>query len=204
MRKRYIQIVGYICLTFSLSAQNPAHKWSVSNGIGVQWFERGNTSWMAALEYHPTDFVHIGAIYNKFFEEYYENYDNYNPAVGPGSFEAGLYVKSFFKGRFTGRKSGLYIGADCRYGKLKSSFLQYRFLTGGVDTIAYTSTTAKVMVKWGVQWWVGKRAVIELTAPWGIEYAREPYIYSQDGYPIKFKTRNGFVILPALLIGFNF
>jgi hypothetical protein len=158
------------CLLFSaLQAQDipdPAarkpYKVVVQTGIALQWFDVQFKSFTLSAERPLNLYNHIGLQANFFFP----NDDYFYRGITGGSWELGIFSKSFFHGRLTGRRSSTYVGPDIRLGQ--RVYLD-RYSDGFENFSAERkASTFKFMARVGWQYHWGP-AVLEIALPIGIE-----------------------------------
>ncbi len=172
----------------------------VATDMGFQWFEVITRFGSLKAEYPLSAYHQVGLRLSKVFSGYSPDY-YFNETLEKGSFEVGVDAKYFPHGRFTGRKTGFYIGPDIRFGERKYSADEYNFLTGMTSQISYKHVTSKFLFSWGVQWHFGQHAVLDIGAPIGVEYYQiNDRRYNNDNS----NSSKTFVMLPTIMIGFAF
>lgn len=192
-------------------ASLPQPKLIALGGFVTQWVSPRFMAASFALERPVNRYHHFGIQANTFIPGFLQGsyYTFTFPGTGStrqglalerGSFEVGVYYKSFFHGRLTGRKSSIYIGPDLRFGW---RYYTDDYIFNGVRT-SFKGRTTKYLARLGIQQAVGK-ALIEVTLPLGIEHenntrksdVNDPF----NGY---FDDLNGrrFVMLPSLSLGY--
>lgn len=121
--------------------------------------------------------------------------------VSPGSFELGLYVKRFLSGKWSGRKSGLFTGADIRFGSYK--YVQDPFSSSyqwNNQKLYYSSGhTYRIMFLTGYRLNYG-RAFLEIDLPFGISFNKMDKVAFSSG---DYTPRKG-AIAPIICLGFSF
>ena len=176
---------------------------SVNVGIGYQWFSNLNRFGSLSIEIPIQQYQHLGFRINKVFDGNSPSFDYYNETISPGSFEIGFYGKYFLHGRFTGRKSGFFMGPDIRFGVRKYVVDFYDNTTGQVYPVKENHKTSKLMLGWGIQWHFGQHAILEIAAPIGFENIRFP-ARNVFGFGYDTRSHNTLVILPSLTFGIGF
>ncbi len=190
----------------------PQPKLIVLAGLLTQWTEPTFKAASFALERPVNIYHHVGIQANVFVPGFINNsyYSFFFPGSGtprqglalePGSFEVGVYYKSFFHGRFTGRKSSLYIGPDLRFG-WRNYTDDYVF--NGVRT-PFKGRTTKYLARLGAQHSFGN-ALIEVTLPIGIEHEKNTRIVTNNNpFDYYYEDLNGrrFVMLPSISLGYS-
>lgn len=181
------------------SAQKP-YKVVVQTGIALQWFDEQFKSFMLSAERPLNLYNHVGLQANFFFPN---GKDYYYRTITGDSWEVGVFSKTFFHGRLTGRRSNVYVGPDIRFGK--RIYLD-NYYSGFENVVTErTASTFKFMARIGWQYHWGP-AVLEIALPIGIEnedFKDDPYQspsgpYYYYGY---LEDAKWFVILPSLSLG---
>lgn len=169
------------------SAVKPYHA-IVQTGIALQWFDKQFKSFTLSAERPLNLYNHIGIQTNLFFSEDPFAYRS----ISDESYEFGVFAKSFFHGRFTGRRSKTYIGPDIRFGR--RVYNNPGFF--GDPNIRRKAVTFKYMVRFGWQFHLGS-AVLEFSLPIGMEKERLIENSLFDGNT----TNNWFIMAPGLSLG---
>lgn len=162
----------------------------VQTGISLQWFDKQFKSFSASVERPVNLYNHIGLQANFFFPQTPFEYRS----ITDDSYEVGVFTKSFFHGRFTGRRSKTYIGADLRFGKRV-----YNIISFLGEPLKMDASTFKMMLRIGWQYHLGP-AVIEISLPIGNEKEK----IRGDGLFFDNTKNNWFVMAPAFSIGYGF
>lgn len=176
----------------------PLPKVIVQTGIGFQWFGENYKLYHLSAEMPYTRYWHIGVQSSWYLKEQ-PNYYYYSEFLG--GYELGAYSKYFLHGRFSGRKSGLFLGPEFRYGVRKFRTVLDNFfpLPPEPNYQYYEERVSKIMLRWGIQWQF-KHAVLELSAPLGAEFYRP----SDDAIGLGYSSDFQFVMLPSLQFGVAF
>jgi hypothetical protein len=171
----------------------------IGGGISFQWFDNPLKLGYLQVETPIGEYQHLGIMFTKLFSG--SNYDYYNLSLEKG-FEVGINFKYFLHGRFTGRKTGFYLGPDIRFGKRTYRYNSYDFMTGGYTEVDEVLKSSKIMLAWGVQWHFGQHVIFELSVPTGYESLASTSEYPSNGYYNSFN--NTVVFLPSLTLGVAF
>jgi len=205
-----------VTLLFALAAFQPVFAQSLTKptedrmpklivcaDVGFQWFNVITRFSSLKIEYPVTPYRQLGIRFSKILSghDYYYGF-GYSQSLKNGSFEVGIDSKYFPHGRFTGRKTGFYIGPDLRFGVRKFSTFVYDFQTGTNIQTDFKHLTSKLMLAWGVQWHFGQHIVFDLSAPIGIEYyqTKDP----RNGNNNNTSSSRSLVMLPTIMMGFAF
>lgn len=192
-------------------ASVPQPKLIVLGGLFTQWFSPRMKAASFMLERPVNIYHHVGIQGNIFAPAFMENTYYFfgfpggstprqGLALESGSFEVGVYYKSFFHGRLSGRKSSIYIGPDLRFGWRKYTD---DYLFNGVRT-PFKGQTVKYLVRLGIQQPIGS-ALLEVSLPMGIEQENNTRkAISNDPFGTNFQDLNGrrFVMLPSISLGY--
>ncbi|HAD11961.1 MAG TPA: hypothetical protein DCF33_05930 [Saprospirales bacterium] len=167
----------------------------ILTGIGVQWFDVGRKLTSLSIERPLNANVHFGLQGSYYFPK---SADYYGFLMHDNGFEAGLYLKYFLHGRFSGRKSGLYLGPEIRFGKQKFRYVNDIFfpLPPSPDMIQGSSTDFKLAFRWGIQRQIG-HAVLELACPIGVAFV-------QSDYEQAYENGGKFIMMPLFQLGYAF
>jgi len=163
----------------------------VQTGISLQWFDKQFKTFSVSAERPLNLYNHIGVQADFFFPEGPFEYRS----ITGDSYEVGVFAKSFFHGRLTGRRSKTYIGPDIRFGKRIYNIPSFF----GNEPSYERATTFKLMVRVGWQYHLGN-AVIEVALPFGNEKENIGGNFSFSGEG----ENNWFVATPAIYIGYGF
>lgn len=168
----------------------------VQTGLGLQWFGEVYKSSSLSIEKPFGHFWHLGIQGNLFFQKTSEDFFSTEFEDG---FEIGGYAKHFLHGRFSGRKSGLYLGPDIRFGTRNFKVLQTDFFPPpAIPTYYYyKENTTKLLMRWGIQWQFG-HANLDISAPFGIELFKTSVKVNGNYQDTQF------VLLPTLQLGYAF
>lgn len=199
---------AFCLMLFRLNAQDIAdptaqkpYSLVVQTGIALQWFDHQFKSFTLSAERPLNLYNHIGLQANFFFpngdEYYYRN-------ITGDSWEVGIFSKTFFHGRLTGRRSSVYVGPDIRFGK--RNYLDYNYDGFQNTFVERAASTFTFMARVGWQFHWGP-AVLEIALPFGVENENfeldEPpsgqfyyYGWAQD--------TKWFVAAPSLSLGIGF
>ena len=178
------------------STQKP-YRFVIQNGIALQWFDTQFKSYSLSVERPLNLYNHFGVQANFFFPN---EDDYYYRSITGKSWELGVFAKSFFHGRLTGRRSSTYIGPDMRIGRRVYS------VTGWLDgkTYEYKASTVKMMARFGWQYHLGL-AVFEIAVPIGFETEK---FKNDNDYNANLYSSLGdntwFVAAPSLSLGIGF
>ncbi|MBC7775597.1 MAG: hypothetical protein H7246_09175 [Phycisphaerae bacterium] len=170
----------------------------VQTGIGLQWFGETYKLYTLSAEKPFGHFWHLG-LQGTFYLKNDPDYFYYSSRFLDG-FEMGGFAKYFLHGRFSGRKSGLYLGPELRFGarKFQISFDNFFPPPPQPNYQTYKERVTKIMLRWGIQWQFG-HATLEVAAPFGAEFYKPSELigvgYSKDVQ---------FVMLPTLQLGVAF
>lgn len=192
----------FFCLPlFRLSAQDiedpsarKPYNVVVQTGIALQWFDAQFKSFTISAERPLNLYNHAGIQANFFFPNNNEYY--YYRTITGKSFEVGVFAKSFFHGRLTGRRSNSYIGPDMRLGRRV-------YLDSGAfgETYEFKAATFKFLARLGWQYHLGP-AVFEITLPIGFENEKIKTDTNSLPYYYYYQTNNTwFIMAPAVSIG---
>lgn len=170
----------------------------VQTGIALQWFDDIYKSWVLSAEIPQSTFVSWGAQTNIFLPSYKETASFESTDFVKG-FEIGGYMKYFLHGKLSGRRSGLYLGPELRWGvrEFEAVFSNVFPAPPNVEPIPYQEKAFKVLLRWGIQWQFG-HATLDISAPFGLERYKDDF---PDGDP---ETASRAVMLPTLLLGYAF
>lgn len=179
-------------------SERPLPKVIVQTGIGFQWFGENYKMYHLSAEIPYSRYWHLG-IQSSFYLREQSSY--YYTSEFLGGYELGAYSKYFLHGRFSGRKSGLFLGPEFRYGTRKfRSSLDFTFPPPPVPNYQYyEERVTKVMLRWGIQWQF-RHAVLELSSPIGAEFYRP----SDDAIGLGYSREAQFVMLPSIQLGIAF
>ncbi|GAB4495006.1 MAG: hypothetical protein OHK0019_22880 [Saprospiraceae bacterium] len=192
-------LLFFCLLLLRLSAQNAAdipdpslrkpYTLVVQTGIALQWFDIQYKAFTLAVERPLNLYNHFGIQANFFFpsgEGYYRD-------ITGRSWEAGVFSKTFFHGRLTGRRSNAYFGPDMRLGR-RIYTDQEPF--SGVN-IEREATVYKFLARIGWQYHLGP-AVLEIALPMGWEQEK---FKESSGY---YSDTSWFIVAPSLSLGIGF
>ena len=208
-RKISLFCLLFTCVTVVFSQEQVLKKRptiTVTNGLGAYWIAGGFRTWIGSVEVQASEFTQVGLQYNHYFAgDGYDYYDYYNGRLAKGSYQAGFYLKYFLHGRFTGRKSGLYMGPELRFGAFKHERSYYTTApTYELRTRIESVQTTVLLLRIGKQWMFGKNIVLDINTPFGMDRRKQPQ-YSTDGENIIGYFRdNVFVLAPSIMLGFSF
>jgi len=169
-------------------------------GLQIQWSGESYKLYTLAAEHPVGNYWHLGlqgTFYLKNNPEYYYYSSNFL-----GGFEMGGYAKHFLHGRFSGRKSGLYIGPEIRHGYRNFQQVENNifFPPPPVPSVqAYKERVTKLLVRWGLQWQFG-HATLELAVPFGMER----YSPTTEVIGLGYSAQSQFILLPTLQFGLAF
>ena len=176
--------------------EKPLPKIILQTGIGLQWFGDGYKQFMISVERPASHFWHFGLQGTHYFQP--QSSSSFGSEFMSG-LEMGGTAKYFFHGRFSGRRTGFYIGPELRYGKRK-----YRYSTDNVFPLPpvpnyayYDEKVTKIMLRWGIQYRLG-HGILEISAPLGVELVGSNFPNVSSG------TETKFVLLPMLSMGVAF
>lgn len=197
--------LSLLFLTAPLSSQNSAAQAGdtekmpfliIQTGLGLEWFENSLKFSSFTVERPVKPHVHVG-LQGQYF--YPKSTDYYGYSEFLRGFDVAFYTKYFFHGRFTGRKSGLYVGPDIRYGVEKYRYYNDIFFPP-IPNQQYTyhdRKSLKILLRWGVQKTLG-RAILEITCPLGMQFI-------MNGQELGFVSGdNQFVMAPMFQLGYAF
>jgi hypothetical protein len=201
--KQLLPLLLLLCVC-PLQAQNPPdpslrkpYRVVVQNGIALQWFDTQFKSFALSVERPLNLYNHFGFQANFFFANEADGY-SYR-GISDKTWELGVFSKSFFHGRLTGRRSKAYIGPDMRFGF--RYYNTYDPFDGSLEVLK--SSTVKLMARLGWQYHMGP-AVLEFALPIGFEVEKfknarrySSFYYYQD-------DNTWFVAAPALMLGIGF
>jgi len=176
----------------------PLPRGIVQTGIGMQWFGETYKLFTLTAERPLSHFWHLG-VQGTFYLSNTTNYFYYSSEF-LGGFEMGGFAKYFLHGRFSGRKSGLYLGPEFRFGARRFQVsLDTDFPPPPKPNYQpYKERTTKILLRWGIQWQFG-HATLDLAVPLGAE------IYSPtETIGLRYSTDTQFVLLPTLQLGVAF
>lgn len=170
----------------------------VQSGIALQWFDTQFKSFTLSVERPLNLYNHFGFQANFFFpneDGYYYSYRS----ISDRSWEVGVFAKTFFHGRLTGRRSRAYIGPDMRFG------LRYYNISDPFDgsQLEWKSSTVKLMARMGWQYQLGP-AVLEIALPVGFEVEKFSNARRNPNYYYDLDDNTWFVAAPSLTLGFSF
>jgi hypothetical protein len=199
-------LLSVFCLTvFRLQAQDipdptaqKPYSVVVQTGIALQWFDTQFKSFTLSAERPLNLYNHVGVQANFFFP----TSDYYYRSITGDSWEVGIFSKSFFHGRLTGRRSNTYVGPDVRFGR--RIYHDYSFDGFQNTYIERVANTFTFMARIGWQYHCGP-AVLEIALPIGIE--NENFV--EDAPPSQFyygwaTDSKWFVAAPSLSLGIGF
>ncbi len=181
-----------------LEKQSP--KVILLTGVQIQWFGETYKLYNLSIEHPISKYWHLGlqgTFYLKNNPEYY-----YYSGELLGGFEMVGHAKHFLHGRFSGRKSGLYLGPEIRFGKRNFQRVEDNFFFPPPPVPnfqSYSERVTKILVRWGVQWQFG-HATLELAAPFGVEF----YSPTTEVLGLGYSNESQFVLLPSLQFGLAF
>ncbi|MFN0214985.1 MAG: hypothetical protein ACKVT2_12080 [Saprospiraceae bacterium] len=189
-------------LVFSQNRNDPpeiaAPRVIVQTGIGAQWLGQGYKFYILSVERPLNPYWYLG-LQGNFYLPNQPDYLYYFSEF-LGGFEGGFHVRYFFHGRFSGRKSGLFLGPDIRFGSRQFQIsLDNVFPPPPMPNYQkYKERTTKLMLRWGMQWEFG-RATLELSVPFGIEVNKPTPFNSAELDP-----RTRVVLIPTMQLGMAF
>ncbi|MFN0034283.1 MAG: hypothetical protein ACKVUS_04395 [Saprospiraceae bacterium] len=174
----------------------PPPRLIVQTGIGLQWFSEVYKLSSVSAERPLGHYWHVGLQGSFYFQN---NEDIFYSREFLGGYEVGVFSKYFLHGRFSGRKTGLYLGPEIRFGtrRFQTAFVNVFPPPPEPPYIAHKEKVTKILLRWGVQWQFG-HANLEIAAPFGMESYNSTEAYSANG------DRKHFVILPTLQMGLAF
>jgi len=170
----------------------------VQTGIGMQWFGETYKLFTLTAERPLGHYWHLG-VQGTFYLSSDPDYYYYSSEF-LGGYEMGGFAKYFLHGRFSGRKSGLYLGPELRMGERKFQVSLDNFFPPPPkpNYQSYKERTTKILLRWGMQWQFG-HATLELAVPFGAE------IYSPTELTgLGYSNDTQFVMLPTLQFGVAF
>lgn len=169
----------------------------VQTGLQLQWFGESYRLFTISAERPASQHLSWGAQWAMFFKD---NQDHHNTSRLFGGFEVGAYSKYFGRGRFTGHKSGFYVGPDIRFGirRLGLETIVIFPPQPNPEYIKYKESFVKAMLRCGMQWRWG-HATLDLAAPLGLEFFKSSDINGQA-----YSGDTKFVMVPALQMGLTF
>ncbi|HMX41727.1 MAG TPA: hypothetical protein PKD78_15420 [Saprospiraceae bacterium] len=175
-------------------------------GLANQWIDPSFHTVFSSVEWAAKRYHHVGLQYVMYVPAYLSSsYTNFltgavrqGLTVEPGSFEVSFFSKHFFHGRFTGRKSSIYIGPELRFGQRKYT---EDYIFDGVRT-PFQGRTVKVLTRLGMQRRIGN-AVLELALPMGIEREKNDRPSTQS-YIYQDLNGRRLVLLPTISLGYSF
>ena len=199
MRHFFPILLLSLCPTLSCLAQEKAEDELrspgiiVQSGLGFQWFAEPQKLFTLSVERPVWEFWHVGMLYHSYFRSALNYYESKKLT---GGYEVGVFSKYFFHGRFSGRKTGLYIGPELRYGNRKFDFEDFNIFPVPIEPVNHhrEEPNSKILLRWGVQWQMG-HANLELAAPFGVEFFKTTY------YDNSTSNETQFVLLPMLQLG---
>jgi hypothetical protein len=177
---------------------NHTPKLIIQTGIGFQWLGESYKLYSLSVE-RPRDYWHLG-VQGTFYLDNNSDY-YYYPAEFLSGFEMSGFAKYFLHGRFSGRKSGIYLGPELRFGTRKFRLSNDIFFpVPPIPTyVPYEERITKILLRWGIQWQFG-HATLELFVPFGVENYKSTL--NLNGYSNG--NENRFVMLPGFQMGFAF
>jgi hypothetical protein len=200
MKSTFILLLSLFFLTGSVFAQDTEEEKETPflialTGIGVQWFDEGRKLTSLSIERPLNANVHFGVQGNYYFPK---TGDYFGYLTYGNGFEGGLYLKYFLHGRFSGRKSGLYLGPEIRFGKQKFQYYNdIIFPPSPTPSITEGSATDfKLSFRWGIQRQIG-HAVLELACPIGVAFV-------QSDYQPAYESESKFIMMPLFQLGYAF
>jgi hypothetical protein len=168
----------------------------IQTGIGFQWLGDGYKLYTLSAE-RPSGFWHWG-MQGTFYLDNSPTYYYYSGEF-LGGFEMSVFSKYFLHGRFSGRKSGLFLGPELSVGVRRFQIITDIFFPPNPNYIPYEEHVTKALLRWGVQWQFG-HATLEFASPFGVEIFKSKL--SLGGYSNGNETQ--FVLMPSLQLGFAF
>ena len=165
-------------------------------GMGYHMLSDAGRVCLINLEHPFSPTIHAGLSANfylgrtrgNYYYYYGGSYLYYASDVYHAGREFGAYIKFFLHGRFSGRKSGIFLGPELRAGKRRvTDFLYFNYL----DPANPPVKTAKILLLAGRQWRF-RHAVLELGCPAGFERQ-----FSKIYYGSNFKV----IFMPYLQLG---
>jgi hypothetical protein len=208
--KQFSILPAFCLLFFSLNAQDiedpslrKPYRLVVQTGIALQWSDEQFKSFSLSVERPLNLYNHFGLQANFYFPNG-NDYGYYYRTITSDSWEVGVFSKTFFHGRLTGRRSKAYFGPDVRFGRRT-----YRD-SGPFDGTFYEpqATTFKFMARLGWQYHLGP-AVVELAFPFGFEKENFSETYttppsSSSFYYSEYPDQTWFIMAPSFSIGIGF
>jgi hypothetical protein len=120
--------------------------------------------------------------------------------VSGSGYDVGAGLKFFAQGRFTGRKSGVFIGPELKFGVIRRTFSIFDPNTFQPSERAFSRRSWQLLFNWGTQFRFGKHTVLEIAMPFGLLYNYERTEMPQTDPGDGLKQAN-FIILPHLALG---
>jgi len=171
----------------------------LQTGIGLQWFGETYKLYTLTAERPISPYWHLGLQGTFYLKNSPETF--YYSSEFLGGFELGGFAKHFLHGRFSGRKTGLYVGPEFHVGARRFQIaLDNNIFPPPLvrDYQQYQERITKIMLRWGVQWQFG-HATLELAAPFGAEFYNPSEVIG-----IGYSNETQFVFLPTLQMGVAF
>lgn len=189
--------LGFYCGAQSADSLEVSHpRIIVMTGLGIDGSSEPYKMFCASVERPAGPYLYFGLIGCYYFED---DFDEQGSTEFSGGYNIGGYAKYFLHGRFSGRKSGVYVGPELRFGQRRfTSFgyanLPFPFPPEIVES-PYQEQTTKILVRWGLQWQFG-HTCLDLAVPLGLE------VYKTSGYFYGRQTH--LVIAPSFQLGIAF
>jgi hypothetical protein len=185
-------------------AQSAPKPWRaiVQTGIAFQWFNPNFRTALFSVERPHGPYQCYGVQLNIHSPQ--PDYDDFYGQNMLRGYEVGFFGKYFLHGRLTGRNSGFFLGPDFRFGK--RVVREHFFDTFPPNPEAYRDrdeSAFKILLRWGVQWRFGRHALLEMSAPLGIEH-RKIARFGSFGTVSGYQTSGSLVLLPTLQLGMGF
>ncbi|MBL7809724.1 MAG: hypothetical protein JNN28_18025 [Saprospiraceae bacterium] len=168
----------------------------IQTGIGLEWFGENLKSSSLSIERPFTPFVHVGLQSNFYYPKYINYYGSVEFLEG---YELGVFCKYFLHGRFSGKRTGLYLGPEIRFTKHKFRIQNDIFFPPLPQTpfLYADNTKLKVALRWGVQRQMG-HVVLEIACPFGLSFVSS----NADTYYLEEGMQ--FVMMPMFQLGYAF
>lgn len=169
----------------------------LGTSIGFQWGAQAFKYGTLNLDVPLDEYRNLSLQFTKVYGRTTQTFDYYGLEMKDG-FEIGLAGKFFLHGRFTGHKSGFFVGPDIRYGSRTYEGLAYNPLTFNYDRSTTSFKQTKLMLSWGMQWHFGKYTIFSLSAPIGYEAVSGKATFNTY---YSSPAENSIVVLPTLMLG---
>lgn len=194
----YTLFLTFFSHSWCLAQDAPPPRLIVQTGVGLQWFGETFKNATLSIERPMGAFWHLGVqgswLFKKSSNDFFYTYDFRN------GYEIGAYTKHFLHGRFSGRKSGLYLGPEVRVGLRRFYYINFDVFPPSPQPalVTFHQRTTKFLLRWGMQWRFGQHTSLEICAPFGMEFTRATSSSDVSG------EDSQFVMLPCVLLGMAF